>query len=214
MKSVVNDIRSLLEGLPRSSGTGSSGTDGVDYEEPEPDGEYETGDKKDAKAVKKQVKDRKDMGTEDDPNLRAEGPKKGKSKDGKKKPASDEAPEGDEEDEDETDEKEESIMRTANLTERVRSMIESRKLNGKRGIKESLDRIVDSIDVLVEMHVAVAMDQTPPLDTSLYPVRPGLMGPYHFKNKKVLYYDPGKGQYYDTDQDRHLTPYEVSVVIS
>lgn len=44
-----------------------------------------------------------------------------------------------------------------------------------------------------------------PIDSSRYPKRKGLEGPYRSrKTGKVFYYDPKEGKYYDSDSDIYL----------
>lgn len=49
--------------------------------------------------------------------------------------------------------------------------------------------------------------------TAGYEPRPGLEGPYGF-NGRVLYYDPGQGQYWDPRTDFYLTHQEFQQLTS
>ena len=43
-----------------------------------------------------------------------------------------------------------------------------------------------------------------------YGPRPGLEGPYHYPNGRVLYYDPKAGEYYDPRTDFYVPNEEVA----
>lgn len=45
----------------------------------------------------------------------------------------------------------------------------------------------------------------PAFDRDEYPKKPGLEGPFHFKDGRVLYYDAAEGSYYDSKQDLYVT---------
>jgi hypothetical protein len=45
-----------------------------------------------------------------------------------------------------------------------------------------------------------------PIDPGRYPERPGLEGPFRFRDGEILYYDPTEGSYYDADSDLYVTP--------
>jgi len=55
-----------------------------------------------------------------------------------------------------------------------------------------------------EMELAEGHRIVPGIDKERYQERPGLEGPFHAKNGKVVYYDPREGKYYDPDSDFYI----------
>lgn len=45
----------------------------------------------------------------------------------------------------------------------------------------------------------------PPINKEKYPPKSGLEGPFMTNSGKVLYYDPRKGAYYDSDTDMYVS---------